>query len=259
MPEWPRAINEEMRQHLDDEYAALRGRGLSHDEAMRALAGDVDAAASLRPRPLDALTADLRYGLRTLRNAPGFTAVVMLTLALGIGATTAVFSVVETVMLRPYPYADMARIVAVAEATRAGQIISIAWPNFVDWRTQNQVFEALGVYRPMVVNLTGGVQPERLVASLASADVFRALQIPPIVGRAFTGDEDKPGAARIAVVSERLWRSHFNADAGIVGRPIVLDGQSHTIVGVMPAAAALPIAAHRCLAAARAVRADVSG
>jgi hypothetical protein len=121
MPEWPRAINEEMRQHLGDEYAALRGRGLTHDQAMRALAGDVDAAAALRPRPVDSLTADLRYGLRTLRNGPGFTAVVMLTLALGIGATTAVFSVVDAVMLRPYPYPDMDRIVTAAEATRAGQ------------------------------------------------------------------------------------------------------------------------------------------
>jgi putative ABC transport system permease protein len=240
MPEWPRAINEEMRQHLDDEYAALRGRGLSHDEAMRALAGDVDAAASLRPRPLDSLTADVRYGLRALRNGPGFTAVVMLTLALGIGATTAVFSVVDAVMLRPFPYADMDRIVAVAEATRAGQTISIAWPNFVDWRAQNQVFEALGIYRAMVVNLTGGEQPERLIASLASADVFRALRIPPIVGRAFTADEDKPGAPRIVVVSERLWRSHFNADAGIVGKTIVLDGQPHAIVGVMPAGLRFP-------------------
>jgi len=240
MPEWPRAINEEMRQHLDDEYAALRGRGLSHDEALRALAGDVDAAASLRPRPVDSLAADVRYGLRTLRNGRGFTAIVMLTLALGIGATTAVFSVVDAVMLRPFPYADIDRIVAVAEATRAGQIISIAWPNFVDWRAQNQVFEALGVYRATVVNLTGGAQPERLIASLASADVFRALHLPPIVGRAFTGDDDKPGAPRIVVVSERLWRSHFNADAGIVGRTIVLDGQPHTIVGVMPAGLRFP-------------------
>ena len=240
MPEWPRGINEEMRQHLDDEYAALRSRGASHDDAMRMLAGDVDAAVSLRPRPVDSLIADARYALRTLRSSPGFTAIVMLTLAFGIGATTAVFTVVDAVMLRPYPYPDMHRIVSVAEALRAGPTISIAWQNFEDWRAENQVFEALGIYRAMVVNLTGGTQPERLIASLASSDVFRALDMPPIAGHTFTADDDKPGAPRIAVVSERFWRSHFNADAAIVGKTILLDGQSHTIVGVMPAGMRFP-------------------
>jgi putative ABC transport system permease protein len=234
MPEWPRRINEEMRQHLDDEYAALRARGVSHDDAMRTLAGDVEAAASLRPRPVDSLTADVRYALRGLGQRPGFTAVVMLTLALGIGATTAVFTVVDAVMLRPYSYADMDRIVALAETTRAGQTMSIAWQNFQDWRAQSGVFDALGLYRPMVVNLTGGAQPERLVASLASADVFRALGIPPIAGRAFSRDEDGVAAARVALVSERFWRSHFNASADAVGASLTLNGEPYTIVGVLP-------------------------
>src|SRR5438876_11049426 len=104
MPEWPRGINEEIRQHLDDEYRGLRASGVSHDEAMRRLAGDVDEVASMRTRPVDRVTSDVRFALRTLRKNPGFTAVVMLTLALGIGATTAIFTVVDAVMLRPYPY-----------------------------------------------------------------------------------------------------------------------------------------------------------
>src|SRR5262249_7150530 len=212
MAEWPRAINEEMRQHLDDQYEALRGRGFSHDAAMRALATDVDEAASLRIRPVDSVTADVRYALRTLRTHPGFTAVVMLTLALGIGATTAVFTVVDAVMLRPYPYPDMPRIMMVSETVRTGQPLSIAWPNFQDWRAQNQVFEALGLYRATVMNLTGGAQPERLIGCLASADVFRAVGMPAIVGRTFTQEEDKPGAPRVVIVSDRFWRSHFNAD-----------------------------------------------
>jgi putative ABC transport system permease protein len=240
MPEWPRAINEEMRQHLDDEYAALRGRGLSDDAAMQALAGDVDDAASLRPPWFGALTADLRYALRALRINPGFTAVVMLTLALGIGATTAIFTVVDAVMLKPYPYLDMERIMIVREAVRGGQELSVSWQNFQDWHDQNQVFEQFGVYRPMVMNLTGGDQPERVVSSLASSEVFKAVGMQPALGRAFGRDEDKAGAPRIVVVSDRFWRSHFNADAAAVSRSIVLDGEPYTIVGVMPAEMRFP-------------------
>ena len=155
MPEWPRRIKEEMRQHLDDEYDALRARGIGHDEAMRQLASDVDELSSMRTRPVDVVASDLRFAMRTLRKNPGFTAIVILTLALGIGATTAIFTVVDAVMLRPFAYRDMNRIVMVMEAMRTGQPISIAWPNFLDWREQNQVFEHLGIYRGTVVNLTG--------------------------------------------------------------------------------------------------------
>ena len=130
MPEWPRRISEEMRQHLDDEYDALRADGLAHDEAMRRLAGDVDELASMRSDPVDAMTTDVLYALRMLRKNPGFTAIVMVTLALGIGATAAIFTLVDAVMLRPYPYPDMDRIVMVAETTRMGQMISVAWANF---------------------------------------------------------------------------------------------------------------------------------
>src|SRR4051812_5512960 len=240
MPEWPRRISEEMRQHLDDEYNALLAQGASHEEAMRRLAGDVDEAASLRTRPVDAVTSDVRIALRTLRKSPGFTAVVMLTLALGIGATTAIFTVVDAVMLRPYPYADMDRIVMVAEKMRAGQTLSIAWANFTDWRAQNQVFEHLGVYRGTVLNLTGGDRPERLIASLASSEVFKAVGLEAIAGRTFTADEDKPGAPRVAVVGERFWRSRLSADPQAIGRTVMLDGEPFTIVGVMPAGMRFP-------------------
>jgi putative ABC transport system permease protein len=234
MPEWPRRISEEMRQHLDDEYDALRAAGATHDEAMRRLAGDVDELDSLRARPLDAIGADLRDALRTMRRSTSFAAIVVVTLALGIGATTAIFTVIDAVMLRPYPYPDMNRIVMLTETVRAGQALSIAWQNFEDWRAQQQVFERLGVFRSMVVNLTGGTQPERLVASLASADVFGAVGLQPSLGRAFTDDEDKPGASRVVVVSDRFWRSHFNADASAIGASIALNGEPHVIVGVMP-------------------------
>ena len=240
MPEWPRRINEEMRQHLDDEYHALIAGGVGHAEAMRRLAGDVDELASMRSRPVDAVTSDVRFALRGLRKSPGFAAVVMLTLALGIGATTAIFTVVDAVMLRPYPYADMDRIMMLAEAMRTGQTLSIAWQNFQDWREQNQVFEHLGLFRGTVVNLTGGDQPERLIGSLASSDVFKALGMQAAIGRTFTADEDRPGAPRVAIVSEGFWRSHFASDPAAVGKTIVLDGETHTIVGVMPAGMRFP-------------------
>ncbi len=240
MPEWPRRISEEMRQHLDDEYDALRAGGFGHDEAMRRLAGDVDELASMRARPIDSVTTDIRFALRTLRKNPGFTAIVMVTLALGIGATTAIFTLVDAIMLRPYPYADMDRIVMVAETTRTGQMLSIAWANFQDWREQNQVFEHLGIYRGTVINLTGGDQPERLIASLVSSDVFKALGLQAEIGRVFTSDEDRPGPPRVTVVSERFWRSHLGGDASAVGRTLVLDGEPHTVVGVMPAGMRFP-------------------
>jgi putative ABC transport system permease protein len=240
MPDWPRRISEEMRQHLDDEYEALRAGGLGHDDAMRRLAGDVDELASMRARPVDAIRSDVRFALRALRKSPGFTAVVMLTLALGIGATTAIFTVVDAVMLRPYPYPDIDRIMILRETTRDGQALSVAWPNFQDWHAQNQVFEHFGLYRPMVMNLTGGDRPERVVSSLISSEVLPALGIQPFLGRAFAADDDQAEAPAIAIVSDRFWRSRFNAAATAVGTSILLDGEPHTIVGVMPAGMRFP-------------------
>jgi putative ABC transport system permease protein len=240
MPEWPRRISEEMRQHLDDEYEALRASGVTHENAMRRLAGDVDELVSMRARPVDAVTGDVRFALRALRKSPGFSAVVMLTLALGIGATTAIFSVVDAVMLRPYPYPEMNRIVMLNETTRNGQLLSIAWQNFQDWHEQNRVFEHLGVYRTYTVNLSGAAQPERLTGSVVSSEVFHVVGLSAINGRTFTADEDRAGAPRIAIVSERFWRSHFAADPSAVGKTLTLDGETHTIVGVMPAGMRFP-------------------
>jgi ABC-type antimicrobial peptide transport system permease subunit len=123
---------------------------------------------------------------------------------------------------------------------RTGQPLSIAWPNFLDWQEQNQVFEHLGVYRSTVVNLTGGDQPERLIGSLASSEVFKDVGLEAIVGRTFAADEDRPGPPRVAVARARLGRPHFAADPAAVSKTIVLDGETHTIVGVMPAGMRFP-------------------
>jgi putative ABC transport system permease protein len=170
----------------------------------------------------------------------GFTAVAVVTLALGIGANAAIFSVLDGVLLRPLPYPDIERILTMNERTTSDQMMSVSWQNFQDWRAQNQVFEALGVYRGAVVNLTGGDQPERLNGSLASSEVFTAMGIAPLAGRAFSANEDRAGTDRVAIVSERLWRSRFNADAGLVGRTVTLNGLPHTVIGIMPAAMRFP-------------------
>ena len=189
---------------------------------------------------MDSLIQDLRYAVRMLAKQRGFTAVGVLTLALGIGANAAIFSVLDGVLLRPLPYPDIERILTMNERTTSGQMMSVSWQNFQDWRAQNQVFEALGVYRGAVVNLTGGDQPERLNGSLASSEVFTAMGLAPLAGRAFSANEDRAGTDRVAIVSERLWRSRFNADAGLVGRAVTLNGQPHTVIGIMPAAMRFP-------------------
>jgi putative ABC transport system permease protein len=190
---------------------------------------------------MDSLIQDLRYAVRMLLKHRGFTAVAVLTLALGIGANAAIFSVLDGVMLRPLPYPDIDRILTFIEQVRStGAPMSVSWPNFLDYRDQNQVFEHIGVHRGAIVNVTGTGQPERLNGSLASSGVFRAMGIAPLAGRTFTAEEDRAGVEPVAIISERLWRSHFNADAAIVGRALTMNGQPHTIVGIMPASMRFP-------------------
>jgi putative ABC transport system permease protein len=190
---------------------------------------------------MDALVQDVRYAVRMLLKNRGFTAVAIFTLALGIGANAAIFTVLDGVMLRPLPYPDIDRILTFIEQSRdRGQPMSVSWPNFEDYRDHNQVFEHIGVYRGAVVNMSGTDRPERLNGSLASSGVFRAMGIAPVAGRTFTPDEDRAGVEAVVIISERLWRSHFNADTTLIGRALTLNGQPHTVVGIMPAAMRFP-------------------
>jgi putative ABC transport system permease protein len=238
MPDWRNVtglrLSEELTQHLDDRYEELIARGVAHDEAVGQVAAEVDGGEPSTPFRWAALAADARYGLRLLRLNAGFTIVAVLTLALAIGATTTIFSVVDGVLLRPFPYAEMNRIMILGETTRSRLPMSVAWPNFVDWRDQQDVFEHFGVYRGSSVNLTGRDQPERLIAAMVSSEVPLALGIKAAIGRTFTPDEDRPTSDRVVTISDRLWRSHFNADRSIVGRSVTLDGSAYTVVGVMP-------------------------
>ncbi|HUL72480.1 MAG TPA: ABC transporter permease [Vicinamibacterales bacterium] len=190
---------------------------------------------------MDHVVADLRYAARRLRRTPGFTATAILTLALGIGMTTAVFTVVDGSMLRPFPYPDFDRIMLVSEATQDGRGMSVSWPNFLDWQSQaSEVFQELGVYRGSIATLSGPDAPERLSGAVVSSSVFATVGITPRLGRTFDAGDDGPGARRVVLISERLWRSHFGEASDVVGRSITLNNQTFQIAGVMPASLRFP-------------------
>ncbi|MBA2622336.1 MAG: ABC transporter permease [Chthoniobacterales bacterium] len=178
---------------------------------------------------------DLRYALRTLINQPAFTAIAVLTLALGIGANTAIFSVVNAVLLRPLPYPEPERLVYLNEVI-GGTNTSIALPDYVDWRNDSKSFQHLAISRLESRNLSGiaGREPERVSVAFVTANFFHAIGLPPQVGRTFSEDEDKPGAPALVVLSERLWDRAFGRDPNIVGRAVNFHGAPFTVVGVMP-------------------------
>ena len=180
---------------------------------------------------------DLRYAIRMLRKTPGFTAVAVLTLALGIGANTAIFTVVNTLLLRPLPYGDPGRLVMVWQDFRArgGPADEWATPgNVADWRAARDLFEnvaAIGGWRP---TYTGGAEPEPLPGEQVSHEYFHVLGISPALGRTFTAEDDVPNAARVAVISDALWKRRFGGDRQAVGRMVMLSGEPHEIIGVLP-------------------------
>ncbi len=183
---------------------------------------------------MTALFQDLRYGIRMLLKNPGFTLVAVLALTLGIGADTAIFSVVNAVLLRPLPYDESERLVFLSERSQVLEGMSISYPNFLDWRQQNNAFESIGVYRRSSYNLTGSGEPERLVAGQVSADLFTALRVRAAQGRVFNNDEDKPGATPVVVLSHGLWQRRLGGDPDIVGQALTFDGRSFTVIGIMP-------------------------
>ena len=179
---------------------------------------------------------DLKFALRRLRKSPGFTLVTVLTLALGIGANTAIFSIVNAVLLRPLPYPDADRIMVLNESSGPGQDYSVALPDYLDWRNDNTVFEHLAATQKESRNLSGipGREPERISCASVTRNFFNIVGLPPEIGRTFSEDEDKVGAPPVAVISDRLWRRVFNADSDVLGRSVTLHDQNYTVIGVMP-------------------------
>jgi putative ABC transport system permease protein len=192
---------------------------------------------------MSTLIRDLRYGLQMLLKKPGFTLIAVLTLALGVGANTAIFSVINGVLLRRLPYADPDRLVMIWEDPGGNPRNRVNPRNFADWSEQNQSFEQVAAIETGNVNLTGGAEPERIVYANVSPGFFSILRANAAEGRVFSPEEDKPGGASVAVISDSLWQRRFGADPTLIGRNIELSGERVTVIGVMPAHFRFPSAA----------------
>jgi predicted permease len=189
---------------------------------------------------METLLKDIRYGVRGLLKRPGFTLVAVITLALGIGANTAIFSAIHSVLLRALPFRDQDRLVVMWERDQTANqpLVELSIPEFNDWRSQNHSFESLTAMPTSVYGygyvLAGRGEPVQIESSRVSADFFSTLGVSPLLGRAFTADDDRPGAAKVAILSHRLWRQQFNADPNLIGQTISLNDTGFSVVGIMP-------------------------
>ena len=233
-----RDMDEEMRFHIEAYAAELMQRGVPQQEALRQARLEFGGMETAKEECRDAvgvsfletLFQDMRHGIRTMQRTPVFTMIAATVPALGIGANTAIFSVVDAVLLRPLDYKDSGRLVTVLMNGDA----PVAPANYIDWRDQNRSFEAMGAADYWSPNLTGLDSPEHLVGLKVTQNLFPMLGIDPLIGRLFVPGEDKDGADREVILSYRLWQRRFSGDRNVLGKPIVLDGNAFTIVGVMP-------------------------
>jgi predicted permease len=249
-------IAEEIAQHLEDRYHELLVTGQSEDAAFRTaideLKGEDLLARSLlavgndlyrEPVALGkgssnlfaGILQDIHYAFRMMRKSPGFTAVAVLTLALGIGANTAIFSIVNGVLLNPLPFPHPQELTLLSEHTTNFEKLSISYPNFLDWQRTNSTFASMAAYRSENFNITGSGEPERVRGGMVSAEFFTTFGVKPLLGRLFVRDEDRQGAAPVALLAEGFWRRRFGSAREISGKQIIMNGDAYTIVGVIPA------------------------
>jgi putative ABC transport system permease protein len=245
-------LDDDIREHIDRETQDNIDRGMTPEEAHRQAMltfGNValvkeDTRAVWAWRRVDEFRQDTGYALRTLRRNPGFAAVAVLTLALGIGANTAVFGVLYSMLLQPLPYANPDEIVAVSvyvpQLRSQYPSLPVRAGDFEEFRRSNDVFSGMAAVRERDFNLTGSGEPERLYGARVSANLFSLLGVQPRLGRTFLAEEDAPGRDRVVVISHELWVRRFGADPEIVNRPISLDGEPYSVIGVMPAEFAFP-------------------
>lgn len=247
-----RDLERELRSHLELEAAEKREDGLSPSEAeyaaRRALGNSTLVKEAVREMwgwtSLDRLWQDLRYGFRTLRRSPGFTAVAILALALGIGANSAMFSVLYGVLLRPLPYTDADRValVHVRFLPQNAEYGTMSMADYLDWRARNHAFEEPAIFSNASwrFDLTGAGEPIEVKGCAVTANFFSVLRASPVLGRVFRSSESEPMAMRAVVLSEPLWRGHFGANPAVIGQVVNLNGNPATIIGVMPVSFRFP-------------------
>jgi len=236
-------LDQDIRDFIERETQDNIGRGMRPEEAHYAAVRKFGNVARVKEEVrdvwsfvwLEQLWQDVRFGLRTLAKNPVFTVVAMLTLALGIGANTALLTVVNGVLLNPLPYWQPERLVAVYGRDATFTETSVSYPNFLDWVRDNRSFSALTAYREDEFNLTGMGEAERVPAEMISASLFPLLGIEPTIGRAFRPEEDQVGAPPVALISSGLWKRKFGASSTVLGKSLTLNGIAYTIVGVIPA------------------------
>jgi putative ABC transport system permease protein len=238
-----REVADEVQDYLNQATDAALARGLSPDEARRAARRELGNPVAVREQVrgygwenlLSALLADLRYAGRRLRASPGFTVVSVLTLALGIGASTAIFSAVNPILFEPLPYPQAGRVVVVSDAGADRSRVDVTFGTYRELLARSRAFESLAVTRSWQPTLTGMTPPERFEGQRVSAGYFRALGVHPAMGRDFEVADDRFNGPGVAIISDSLWRRRFAGDAAIVGRDIKLNDNAYTVIGVMPA------------------------
>lgn len=234
-------LSDEMRAHLDLITEENIERGMAPDEARTAARRNFGNLTRTQEKAREAwqfprfetILQDIRYGLRGIRKSPGFSAVVILTLALGIGANTAIFSVVYSVLLRPIPYPHGERVVSLGESTAQAHGIAITWINFQHWRAENTAFDDMAADMSVAPTLTGRGDAVVVNARLVTSNMFRLTGMTPVLGRLFADADDKPGATPAAIVTAEFWQSRLGGDPKVVGESLELDGTAYEIIGVL--------------------------
>jgi putative ABC transport system permease protein len=230
-------VEDEVQHYLEEATAEFAAKGLSPDDARRAARLAVvreQVRAGGWENAIGRLIADLRYGARRLRNNPGFAAVAVLTLALGIGASTAIFSAVNPILFEPLPYPHAERITMISDVGPEGAPQDVTFGTYLELVARTRSFEAIAALKPWQPTLVGDAEPERLAGQRVSASYFRALGVSPILGRDFQPSDDRVNGPRVVVLSDALWKRRLDADRTIVGREITLDDNSYLVIGVMP-------------------------
>ncbi|HKQ92034.1 MAG TPA: ABC transporter permease [Blastocatellia bacterium] len=242
--EMERELDEELRYHIEQQTEQNIRLGMNPEEAKQSALKSFGGVEQAKERSRDARGVrwlencwqDIRFGVRMLLNKPGFTLIAVITLALGIGANSVIFSFFNGILLRPLPFQQPERLVLLDEiaTNRGGASLGVSWPNYLDWRAQNQAFSDLGCYQDITFTLTGVGDAEELSGAFISDRLFEALGVAPQLGRAFLPEENQPARHRVVILSHGLWQRRFGGDQKILGKTITLVNRAWMVVGVMP-------------------------